>query len=228
MFHSLLDLFFLTDSQSALVMYGGYDWGMVALSVLIAVITSIMAMQLAGMAREEYGRLSRQVAILSGALVLGAGVWSMHFIGMLAFDLCSSARYDPVITLLSMLPSFLASWVALGLLAREQARLAEREAAAGEARRAAVEARARLIAENIELLVGDCECHGAAAPHHAIDRQVTDFERRAGHRRRRERDRRGAGQRGDIEHELRVDDLARGARGRHRGVRRRARIAASG
>ena len=119
MFHSLLDLFFLTDSQSALVMYGGYDWGMVALSVLIAVITSIMAMQLAGMAREEYGRLSRQVAILSGALVLGAGVWSMHFIGMLAFDLCSSARYDPVITLLSMLPSFLASWVALGLLARE-------------------------------------------------------------------------------------------------------------
>lgn len=119
MFQSLLDLFFLSDSQSALVMFGSYDWGMVVLSVMIAAITSTMAMQLAGMSREEGGRMTRQVAILSGALVLGAGVWSMHFIGMLAFDLCSAARYDPVITLLSMLPSFLASWVALGLLARE-------------------------------------------------------------------------------------------------------------
>ena len=100
-------------------MFGSYDWSMVLLSVLIAVVTSTMAMQLAGMAQEAEGRLNRQVAILSGALVLGAGVWSMHFIGMLAFDLCSGARYNELITLLSMLPSFLASWVALGLLARE-------------------------------------------------------------------------------------------------------------
>lgn len=119
MFSTLLDQFFLSDSQITQVMFGSYDAGMVVLSVLIAVVTATMAMQLAGMAREADGRLNRQMAILSGALVLGAGVWAMHFIGMLAFDLCSAARYDPVITLLSMLPSFLASWVALGLLARE-------------------------------------------------------------------------------------------------------------
>lgn len=59
--------------------------------------------------------------------------------------------------LLLLLPALAVGGLALGLLAREQARLAEREAAAGEARRAAVETRARLIAENIELLVGDVQ-----------------------------------------------------------------------
>ncbi len=58
---------------------------------------------------------------------------------------------------LLLLPALAVGGLALGLLAREQARLAEREAAAGGARRAAVETRARLIAENIELLVGDVQ-----------------------------------------------------------------------
>jgi Signal transduction histidine kinase len=59
--------------------------------------------------------------------------------------------------LLLVLPALAVGALALGLLARERARLAEREAAAREARRAAVETRARLIAENIELLVGDVQ-----------------------------------------------------------------------
>lgn len=58
---------------------------------------------------------------------------------------------------LLLLPALAVGGLALGLLAREQTRLAERETAAGEARRAAVETRARLIAENIELLVGDVQ-----------------------------------------------------------------------
>jgi signal transduction histidine kinase len=58
---------------------------------------------------------------------------------------------------LLLLPALAVGGLALGLLAREQARLAEREAAAAETRRAAVETRARLIAENIELLVGDVQ-----------------------------------------------------------------------
>ncbi len=59
--------------------------------------------------------------------------------------------------LLLVLPALAVGGLALGLLAREQARLTEREGAAREARQAAVEARARLIAENIELLLGDVQ-----------------------------------------------------------------------
>lgn len=59
--------------------------------------------------------------------------------------------------LLLVLPALAVGGLALGLLMREQARLAEREQAARESRRAAVETRARLVAENIELLLGDVQ-----------------------------------------------------------------------
>jgi two-component system, OmpR family, phosphate regulon sensor histidine kinase PhoR len=59
--------------------------------------------------------------------------------------------------LLLLVPTLVIGAAAIGLLRREQARLAARGAYADEARRAAVATRARLIAENVELLVGDVE-----------------------------------------------------------------------
>lgn len=44
----------------------------------------------------------------------------MHFVGMLAFSLCTSVTYDVGITLFSMIPSLLASWVALSLLSESR------------------------------------------------------------------------------------------------------------
>ncbi|MBC3833303.1 PAS domain S-box protein [Undibacterium amnicola] len=112
--------FFLSDSQSLPLLNGEYNHPLVALSLFVAVLAGIMAFQLAGMARTEKRPFNRQIYLLSGAFVLGSGVWSMHFIGMLAFSVCSTARYDRIITVLSMLPSFLASWVALLLIAKER------------------------------------------------------------------------------------------------------------
>ncbi len=69
----------------------------------------------------------------------------------------SAARRLWLYGLLLLLPALAVGGLALGLLAREQSRLAEREQAARDSGRAAVETRARLIAENIELLVGDVQ-----------------------------------------------------------------------
>lgn len=115
-----LDQLFLTNSQSLSLLTGEYDLPLVALSLFVAVLAGIMAFQLAEMARSEKRPFNRQIYLLSGAFVLGSGVWSMHFIGMLAFSVCSTARYDRMITIMSMLPSFLASWVALLLIAKER------------------------------------------------------------------------------------------------------------
>jgi len=115
-----VDRFFLSDSPALNLLYGDYDLPLVALSLFVAILAGIMAVQLAGMARSETRPFNRQISLLSGAFVLGSGVWSMHFIGMLAYSVCSSARYDPTITLLSMLPSFIASWIALLLLAKQR------------------------------------------------------------------------------------------------------------
>lgn len=59
--------------------------------------------------------------------------------------------------LLLLLPTLAVGTGAIVLLRREQARLDAQAQAAAEARRAAIEARARLIAENVELLVGDVQ-----------------------------------------------------------------------
>jgi signal transduction histidine kinase len=59
--------------------------------------------------------------------------------------------------LLLFLPALAVGGLALGLLARERSRLAEREQAARESRGAAVESRALTISENIDLLVGDVQ-----------------------------------------------------------------------
>lgn len=114
----LLDAFFVLDRSTQPFLVGEYTLPLVVLSVLVAVLAGVMAMHLAGMARTEPREHYRQVFLGSGAFVLGSGVWSMHFVGMLAHSLCRTATYDPVITTLSVLPSFLASWVALAVLVR--------------------------------------------------------------------------------------------------------------
>src|SRR3989344_3396003 len=58
--------------------------------------------------------------MLAGSLALGCGVWGMHFIGMLAYQLCTTVTYDTDLTTASVLPSVGASWVALRLLASDR------------------------------------------------------------------------------------------------------------
>ena len=109
------DIFIDYNTQYTLI-HGHHNLVLVAVSILVAILSSMMALQIAGMARVAQGRLLRQIALVSGSIALGGGIWSMHFIGMLAFELGSHVHYHPYITLGSMLPSILASWVALHML----------------------------------------------------------------------------------------------------------------
>jgi signal transduction histidine kinase len=84
--------------------------------------------------------------------------------------------------LLLLVPTLVVGGGAIQLLRREQARLAERGASADEARRAAVAARARLIVENVELLVGDVEAGLldalSAEPAAGLDAFLDEWERK--------------------------------------------------
>jgi len=112
-----MPLFTLPDDPT-LFSYGIYDPTLVLLSLLVAIFSSWMALQIAGQARQRSSQST--VFLLTGSLALGAGVWAMHFIGMLAFNLCTQVGYDPMTTILSSLPSIFASYVALSLIARER------------------------------------------------------------------------------------------------------------
>ncbi len=114
----MLSSIFAFSTDTVPYIYGTHDAWLVLFSIGIAIFASFMALQIAGMARSSERGFQRQTAIITGAIALGGGIWSMHFIGMLAFDICTRVSFEPGLTLLSMLPGVAASWVALNLLAR--------------------------------------------------------------------------------------------------------------
>lgn len=83
-------------------MEGTYDSGLVALSILIAMLASYTSLRLVARGRISEGWVHR-VWIVGAAVVLGGGIWSMHFVGMLAFSIPGMATdYDPALTVLSL------------------------------------------------------------------------------------------------------------------------------
>jgi diguanylate cyclase (GGDEF)-like protein/PAS domain S-box-containing protein len=106
-------------------MYGYYDPSIVALSVAVAIIASYTALDMAGRvsASDSTPRKS-WIWLVAGAVAMGTGIWSMHFIGMLSFHLPIQVAFDLPITLLSMVIAIAASVIALFFL--RQAKLGMR------------------------------------------------------------------------------------------------------
>lgn len=96
---------------------GTYNPWLVVLSVLIAIAASYAALAMASRTAATTGRL-RRLWLGGGALAMGAGVWSMHYIGMLAFDLPTPVLYDIPTVALSLSAAIFASAVALYVVSR--------------------------------------------------------------------------------------------------------------
>src|SRR3989449_11432731 len=102
-----------------MAMIGSYDYRLVALSVLIAMFASYAALELAGRTTAASGR-TRLAWLVGGATAMGVGIWSMHYIGMLAFSLLVPVLYDWPTVLLSLLAAVFAAAVALFVVSRQR------------------------------------------------------------------------------------------------------------
>jgi PAS domain S-box-containing protein len=98
---------------------GSYNYALVALSVLIAMFASYAALDLAGRVTAA-GGWTRAVWLLGGAGAMGTGIWSMHYIGMLAFILPIPVAYHWPTVLLSLFAAVLASVIALYVVSRQK------------------------------------------------------------------------------------------------------------
>ena len=83
------------------MMHTGYDPALVILSVVIAVFASYTALDLGSRVRSATAG-PRWAWIAGAAAAMGVGIWSMHFIGMLAFEMGMPAAYDVRLTILSL------------------------------------------------------------------------------------------------------------------------------
>jgi PAS domain S-box-containing protein len=99
-----------------------YDAALVLLSILISVFASYTALDLGGRIRASAG-VARAAWLLAAAVAMGAGIWSMHFVGMLAFSIPVPTRYDIELTALSLLTAVAATGIGFAVVGRRETSL---------------------------------------------------------------------------------------------------------
>ncbi|MCJ2066517.1 response regulator [Methylobacterium sp. J-088] len=102
------------------MVHTGYDPALVALSIAIAVFASYTALDLGGRVRGA-ARGMRWAWVALASLAMGGGIWAMHFVGMLAFEMGMPAAYDLGITALSLLIAITATGAAFAWVTRRGA-----------------------------------------------------------------------------------------------------------
>jgi two-component system sensor histidine kinase/response regulator len=100
------------NSRVGQTLIGTYNEGLVALSILIAMCAAYVALDLASRVTASEGRL-RWFWLAGGALAMGFGIWSMHYVGMEAFALPVPVVYDLPTVFASLVAAVLASGIAL-------------------------------------------------------------------------------------------------------------------
>jgi diguanylate cyclase (GGDEF)-like protein len=97
-----------------------YDNLLVVVSILVAILASYTALDMAervNNARQAQSGAARWW-LAGGAVAMGIGIWSMHFVGMLAFRLPIALGYDLWLTGLSLLIAMAVSGFALWIVSQ--------------------------------------------------------------------------------------------------------------
>lgn len=111
----MLDHFVFLDANKDLsaVIPAQYDMSLVLLSISLAIFSSYLAFFVSKRIHQPQQQNFNSVWLCIGSLALGSGIWAMHFIGMLAYTLPIDIHYDPVNTMISVIPAIGASIVVL-------------------------------------------------------------------------------------------------------------------
>lgn len=114
----LLDGFFYTgDTAHLAVLNQTYNSILVLLSYVIAVLASYVFLDIAGKLKDDNSLFqNKRWWFITGAFVMGTGIWSMHFTGMLALNTPMPMHYSFGYTLASVVIAVLASGCALYLI----------------------------------------------------------------------------------------------------------------
>jgi NO-binding membrane sensor protein with MHYT domain len=100
-------------------MFANYDVSLVAASYVVAVFAAYCALYFGARLKDTTGR-SRALWLGIGALAMGTGVWTMHFVGMRASPMMADMTYGLGLTVFSWLAALAAAGIALHLIGREK------------------------------------------------------------------------------------------------------------
>ncbi|MDY7020770.1 MAG: MHYT domain-containing protein [Cyanobacteriota bacterium] len=101
-----------------------YNYQLVFLSYIIAVIASFAALNLGRQLKIASGR-GQLNWLIGGAVAMGTGIWSMHFVAMLAFEIPQSITYNIIVVLISWLAGIVGAGIALFIVSRPQVQISQ-------------------------------------------------------------------------------------------------------
>ncbi len=99
---------------------GVYQLPLVVLSYLVASFASYAALSMAQQLVISKSLCEKRLFHWGGSFAMGAGIWAMHFIGMLSYKMRMVVTYDPLLTILSMIIAIVVAYGVLALIARER------------------------------------------------------------------------------------------------------------
>src|SRR5215831_13412007 len=103
-----------------MIVTGTYDLYLVTLSILVAAFVSYTALDV-GRHVEATRGLARRVWLVAAAITMGGGIWSMHFIAMLAFTMPIPMSYDIGLTALSLMVAIFVTGAGFYVISRKSA-----------------------------------------------------------------------------------------------------------
>lgn len=111
-----LGSYFSVGQDASAALMAQYDLTLVGTSYLIAGLAGFSFIRLLVHVAEQPNGTGRTVWQIVGALIMGLGVWAMHFVGMLAYRLPIPIGYDAALTAVSVVPAIGGSFVAMRLV----------------------------------------------------------------------------------------------------------------
>ncbi|MBB2495799.1 putative bifunctional diguanylate cyclase/phosphodiesterase [Aquipseudomonas ullengensis] len=108
-----MGLLFERPETGQLLLDCKHTWGLVLLAYVVACAASYATLSIANRVTHAERAAARRNWMAVGALCLGGGIWSMHFVAMLAFEAPIAIRYDLPTTIISFLVVLTAALLAM-------------------------------------------------------------------------------------------------------------------
>jgi len=115
----MLQQFFIHGDIPPYAETGDYNLWLVVLSYAVAVLASYSVLDIAAHLKRLHSPFNKRFIHIAGAMVMGAGIWSMHFVGMLAFKMDMAMDYDPWLTAVSLLAAVGFAYFVLSIIKHE-------------------------------------------------------------------------------------------------------------
>ncbi|MGP7819531.1 bifunctional diguanylate cyclase/phosphodiesterase [Niallia sp. 01092] len=104
-------MFTLPDVDKVIYLQGHYSIPIVLLSIVIACLAAFTALSMHERMKSN-SFVPRYVWLTLASVSMGFGIWSMHFIGMSAYMLPVKMEFNKLLTVISVLPAMIASFLA--------------------------------------------------------------------------------------------------------------------